>query len=232
MPPVDTRVPLYLGVSAPEIAIVTNDGNVNVYYQVETNGGSTISAAINDGMIVPASLLAVSAPTFFLAAGQGAQVEIATVDAAGTFAAGLTLSDGSSLPADLVAQITGNAADDVNAIGLGTNVALPVEQFAGSVLGNVTGAVQLDLGGGDALFSGIVMTGNTQFTFVNAVYGSVFALDLRASGHTVTHPPGSVWPAGTAPTPSGGEDLYVYLVVGVSNGVPTKLLANYTQAYA
>lgn len=232
MPPVDTRVPLYVGIATPATAVVTNDSNVSVLYQVETNGGSTISQAVFDGAIGPANTLTVNAPTFFLATGQGAQVEIDYVVASSDFAEGLVQSDGTLISADDVATLTGNVADDIEAIGGGTGALISVAQEQVVALGTVTGSVQLNLATAtESLFRGGSASGNVSLTVINAEVGNSFAVLISMNGHTFTPPTGTSWENNTAPTPSGSQDAFTFLVDAVSSGVPTRLLGRYSLGY-
>jgi hypothetical protein len=60
----------------------------------------------------------------------------------------------------------------------------------------------------------LTMTGNTTFTFSNAVnnYSNGFVLQLTGNGSTVTWPTSVDWAGGTAPdAPASGEtDIYVF----------------------
>lgn len=71
-------------------------------------------------------------------------------------------------------------------------------------LGNLTGTVNIDWSQGQT-FRG-VLTGNTTFTFSNAVDGQTIVVDVAQTGtntYTVTWP-SMKWPAGTAPTMTTG----------------------------
>ena len=77
MPGVDTLRPLYVGFETGETATITNTGNVAVYYQDASKGG-TISASVHDGSIAVAGSLTLVSPTYLLGSASGAQVDLSS----------------------------------------------------------------------------------------------------------------------------------------------------------
>ncbi|HLY82956.1 MAG TPA: hypothetical protein VKQ71_08215 [Acidimicrobiales bacterium] len=231
MPPVDTLVPLYVGTTSVPVT-VRNDGNVSIYYQVETSGGTTISTLVNDGTVGAGNALALVAPTFFLASGPGAQVSLIYGAPVATYAGGLIVN-GQPVDASLFAQITGSAGDDSKAISLGTNQPLPVEQVTIGTVGATTGAIQLNLGTSTCVFyEPVTLTGTVTFSVVSANESNMWIMLISAAGHTINWFTGTQWPNGVPPTPSGGKDKYTFIVAAATNGVPTVIEGSFEQALA
>lgn len=73
----DTYHPTYLGASEEDPTTVTNTGNVNIYYQFGTPGG-TISASNHDGVLMPTTSLVFVENVWVIGAAPGAQADIIT----------------------------------------------------------------------------------------------------------------------------------------------------------
>jgi hypothetical protein len=144
------------------------------------------------------------------------------------FAEGLIRVDGSIVLADDVVSTT-----DLTAALAKT------ETLVAAKFGNVSGSVQLTMGGGNAYYTGFTLTGDLVFLpIVNAVYGGVLVIGINGyGGFTATPPAAATWAANTPPPVSGGPDLWIFSVDatdapdGVSAGTATLLRGVYNQGY-